>query len=268
MPAGSKGKKAEKIIPLGVVFITIGFIIVLSVLAILAFTPTASPIPTLQVKAVLPLPSVAPTTFVKTYIITPTPNPDAIDVQAPILLSEPDVEPESLPANLAAADAPTFAHPTEPTQPYRLVIPKLGIDARIERVQLVPKEDNGITYYQWQVPRGFEVGWHETSALLGQAGNTVLNGHNNIYGEVFRDLHDLELGDEIIVYDLEKPHVYQVIHQEIMPENGQPLSVRIENARWIQQSGDERITLVTCWPYSTNANRLVVIAKPASNLGT
>ena len=268
MPAGPKNKKAEKTIPLGIFFMAIGFIIVLSVLAILAFTPNAPPIPTLQVKAILPLPSVAPTTFVKTYVVTPTPHPDAIDVQAPILLPEPAGEPERLPSFAAAADAPTSNRPAEPTQPDRLVIPKLGIDARIQRVLLVPKEENGTTYYQWQVPRGDEVGWHETSALLGQTGNTVLNGHNNIYGEVFRDLVELELGDEIMVYDSERPFVYQVIHQEIMPENRQPLSVRIDNARWIQPTGDERITLVTCWPYATNSNRLVVIAKPVRSLGS
>jgi len=268
VPAGPRVKKAEKIIPLGIVFITIGFIIVLSVLAILAFTPTTLPIPTFQVKAILPLPSVAPTTFVKTYVVTPTSHPDAIDVQAPILLPEPAVEPELLPSFPAAADASSATLPTDPTQPDRLVIPKLGIDVRIQRVLLVPKEENGTTYYQWQVPRGDEVGWHETSALLGQTGNTVLNGHNNIYGEVFRDLVELELGDEIIVYDSERPFVYQVIHQEIMPENGQPLSVRIHNARWIQPTGDERITLVTCWPYTTNSNRLVVIAKPVFSLGS
>lgn len=268
MPAGPKNKKAEKTIPLGIFFMSIGFITVLSVLAILAFTPKAQPLPTLQVKAILPLPSVAPTTFVKTYVVTPTPHPDAIDVQAPILLPEPVGEPGQLPSVAAAADAPGSYLPTEPTQPDRLVIPKLGIDSRIQRVQLVPREEDGTIYYQWQVPRGDEVGWHDTSALLGQTGNTVLNGHNNIYGEVFRDLVELELGDEIIVYDSEKPFVYQVIHQEIMPENGQPLSVRIHNARWIQPTGDERITLVTCWPYTTNSNRLVVIAVPVYSLGS
>jgi LPXTG-site transpeptidase (sortase) family protein len=268
VPTGPKVKETEKTISLGIVFITIGFITILSVLAILAFTPRVSPIPTLQARAILPLPTVAPTTFVRTYVVTPTPHPDAINVQAPILLPEPVIEPGQPSSDVVAADPPGSPIPTEPTQPERLVIPKLGIDSKIQRVQLVPREEDGTTYYQWQVPRGNVVGWHESSALLGQKGNTVLNGHNNIYGEVFRYLDDLELGDEIIVYDSEKPLVYQVIHQEIMPENGQPLSVRINNAQWIQPTGDERITLVTCWPYTTNSNRLVVIAVPVYSLGS
>jgi sortase A len=37
----------------------------------------------------------------------------------------------------------------------------------------------------------------------------------------------------------------------------------VENARWIEPTEDERLTLVSCWPYETNAYRLVVVARPA-----
>ena len=43
-------------------------------------------------------------------------------------------------------------------------------------------------------------GWHTTSAPLGVAGNTVLNGHHNIRGEVFGHLADLKSGDLIWAY--------------------------------------------------------------------
>lgn len=268
MPTGPKVNKTEKTISLGIVFITIGSIMVLSVLAILAFTPKVTPIPTIQAKAILLVPSAAPTKFVKTYVVTLTPHPDAIDVRAPILLPEAVEEPEQLPAIASAADAPALNHPALPSQPVRLVIPKLGVDSAIQRVGLAQKEENGMTYYQWNVPRDDGVGWHESSALLGQTGNTVLNGHNNIHGEVFRNLIELEIGDEIIVYGMEREFVYKVIHQEIMPENGQSLTVRLDNARWIYPTGDERITLVSCWPYATNSNRIVVIAKPVHSLSS
>ena len=267
MPSGPKKYNTENTISLGIVFITVGSIIVLSVLAILAFTPKVMPIPTIQAKAIL-LPTVAPTKFVKTYVVTPTPHPDAIDVQAPILLPEPAGDPGQLPAIASAADAPDLYQPQVPSQPIRLVIPKLGVDAAIQRVGLIQREENGTIFYQWNVPRGDGVGWHESSALLGQTGNTVLNGHNNIHGEVFRDLIELELGDEIIIYGMEREFAYKVVHQEIMPENKQPLSVRLDNARWIYPTGDERITLVSCWPYTTNANRIVVIAKPIYDLSS
>jgi sortase A len=268
VPSGPKKYNTENTISLGIVFITVGSIIVLSVLAILAFTPKGTAIPTIQAKAILLVPTAAPTTFVKTYVVTPTPHPDAIDIQAPILLPDPAGDPGQLPAIASAADAPALNQPAVPSQPIRLVIPKLGVDAAIQRVGLIQKEENGTIYYQWNVPRGDGVGWHESSALLGQIGNTVLNGHNNIQGEVFRDLIELELGDEIIVYGMERKFTYQVVHQEIMPENRQPLSVRLDNARWIYTTGDERITLVSCWPYTTNANRIVVIAMPIYDLSS
>ena len=40
--------------------------------------------------------------------------------------------------------------------------------------------------------------------------------------------------------------------------------VRLANARWIQPSEDERLTLITCWPYESNTHRLIIVALPAS----
>jgi len=51
-----------------------------------------------------------------------------------------------------------------------------------------------------------------------------------------------------------------------LAEQGQPLDVRRENARWILPTSDERVTLITCWPYSANTHRLVVIAQPVEVL--
>jgi len=39
--------------------------------------------------------------------------------------------------------------------------------------------------------------------------------------------------------------------------------VRRQNARWIAPTTDERLTLVTCWPYTGNSHRLIIVAKPA-----
>jgi len=115
----------------------------------------------------------------------------------------------------------------------------------------------------WDLPDEYAVGWHETSATLGVPGNTVLNGHNTTHGEVFRDLYTLDVGDEIIVYANEIPYTYTVASMLILPEAGQPLEVRIQNAQYIQPTDDERLTLVTCHPYGSLRNRLIVIAFPA-----
>lgn len=147
----------------------------------------------------------------------------------------------------------------------RISIPSLGIDAPVESVSLTEmKNGNGKSFWQWSVPDRYAVGWHDTSASPGQPGNTVINGHNNIYGAVFKDLVDLTLGEEIILYDQDQQHVYQVVHREFLLERGESLRTRLRNARWIAQSDDDRLTIVTCWPNTTNSHRLVVIAQPLS----
>lgn len=182
--------------------------------------------------------------------------------ETPILL--PETLPEgSLPSFAAVSDAPNFYNPSEPGQPVRIIIPKINVDAAVHRMGLQTLFEDGQRYFQWAVPSGFAAGWHENSATLGNPGNTVLNGHNNIYGEVFRDLVELEYGDTLTLYDNEgKTYTYEVQQQELLPESGQPISTRIENTKWIEATDDERITLISCWPYATNTNRVIVIAKP------
>jgi sortase A len=34
------------------------------------------------------------------------------------------------------------------------------------------------------------------------------------------------------------------------------------NGRFILPTGDERVTIITCWPPTNNTHRLVVIARP------
>ena len=121
---------------------------------------------------------------------------------------------------------------------------------------------NGQTQAAWAVPAMYAAGWHETSAPLGVPGNTVLNGHNTTNGEVFRDLYTLEAGDTITSYSGDTPYTYAVTSVLILPEAGQPLEVRVENARYILPTDDERLTLVTCHPYGSLRYRLIVIAHP------
>ena len=46
-------------------------------------------------------------------------------------------------------------------------------------------------------------------------------------------------------------------------ERGQPLKVRTKNAEYIQPMKDDRLTLVSCWPETSNSHRIIVIARPA-----
>jgi sortase A len=162
---------------------------------------------------------------------------------------------------------PQADEPIEPTRdpglaPDRIVIPKIELDASVIPVESEPLEYEGEIYEQWLAPNYRAVGWHNTSVGLGAPGNTVLNGHHNIKGEVFRDLYQLQTGDEIDLYSGDRLLKYIVVYTSVLPERNQPLEVRLANAEWIQPTEDERITLITCWPYESNTHRVVVVAVP------
>ena len=162
--------------------------------------------------------------------------------------------------------APTSSHTPTPTPipalPTRIVIPTIGVDGPVVPISWKTVEVGEQTHAAWDVPDMYAAGWHETSAPLGVVGNTVLNGHNTTNGEIFRDLYTLEIGDVIVVYADDTPYTYTVSEVLILPEAGQPLEVRIENARYILPTEDERLTLVTCHPYGSLRYRLIVIAYP------
>lgn len=147
--------------------------------------------------------------------------------------------------------------------PDRVVIPSIQLDAPIVPIHFKVMHLDNQTYEQWLVPNKFAAGWHETSALLGKIGNTVLNGHHNVYGKVFRNLVKLEKGDEIDVYSGSKVFKYIVDTKLLLPERFQTIEKREENAKWIMPTTDERLTLVTCWPADSNTHRVIIVAFPA-----
>lgn len=152
--------------------------------------------------------------------------------------------------------------PPEPLIPDRIVIPAIQLDARILPADYELVQIGGQVFQQWDAPYEYAAGWQPTSAMLGVPGNTVLNGHHNIYGSVFSGLVNLSEGDLIQVFSGSTIFDYQVTNHMILPERDQPLSVRMENARWLAPSVDERLTLITCWPQDSNTHRLIIVAKP------
>lgn len=187
----------------------------------------------------------------KTTVHTPeaslTPSP------APISTTTPATTP--VPVEFEAQEQ-------ELAPPSRIVIPVLGVEGPVVPVSLDKIEVEGQIQSVWGVPDERAAGWHESSASLGEAGNMVLNGHNTNNGEIFRDLYTLEVGEEIIVYSGEISRTYAVSQILILPEGGQPLEVRLANAQYVLPTDDERLTLVTCHPYGSLRNRLIVIARP------
>ena len=234
----------------------IGFIFLATVLAIWIVVPTYMPQSLYDlIGDYLP----------ETAVSLPLPTPAALAAASDPIALLPET-----PANADGGALPSYfvsvaeAARRDPGvgEPVRIVIPAIDLDAPVGNVSLGKMVDGDQTYYQWPVPNEFMAGWHDNSARLGTAGNTVFNGHHNIYGEVFRDLVDVTEGSEIILYDGNRSYTYQVTVIEILEERGQPMDVRIENAQWIAPTEDERITLITCWPYTDNSHRLVIVAEP------
>jgi len=183
--------------------------------------------------------------------------------------STPETSPTSTGATISGAVPSATVSPSalttqEPktTPPSRIVIPALSVDAPVVPVLPHKLELEGKTHQVWDVPNDYAAGWHRTSATMGEGGNVVLNGHNTNHGEVFRDLHRLHVGDEIILRSQHVSRTYSVSQILILPEAGQPLEARLANARYVMPTDDERLTLVTCHPYGSLRNRLIVLARP------
>lgn len=216
---------------------------------------------------------------------TPVPTLTAPEAEAPAeaALSQelPSAEEASAETVLSLADNPLVVEPTEGqdqleaqpasvepvsavTSPLtRIVAESISLDSPIVPVGWKQTVQNGQPINVWIVA-DYAAGWHENSMLPGQGGNIVLSGHHNIKGEVFRYIVNLEPGAIISLYENDQRYDYTVVDKFIVKDKGEPEAVRRENAKWIEPFNDERLTLVTCWPYSNNTHRVIVIAKPAT----
>lgn len=165
--------------------------------------------------------------------------------------------PQAYADQLAASPTPVASE-----IPVRLIIPAIKLSVPILAAEAELQTINKESYQVWRVPDEYAVGWHGSSAPLGVTGNTVLSGHHNVHGEVFKSLVDLNPGDLLIVQSEKHYFRYVIVNRMILPEKYAPLEERLENARWILPSEDERLTLITCWPYESNTHRLILVARP------
>ncbi|MFN2168393.1 MAG: sortase [Anaerolineae bacterium] len=235
------------------------------VLAVTAPVRRATHTPTLPPPTPTPTSTPSPTT-------PPPPDPAAT---GPVTGSAGEVEPT---ANPTATEPPPTPTPTvspsptpsptptpEPQPPVRIVAPAIDLDAKVVPMTWELVDSDGTMISEWIVPVD-AAGWHVNSAMPGQQENVVLSGHHNIEGKVFRYVIDLEPGDTVTVYAGERAFEYIVTEKYILKEAGMPLRVRQRNAQWIMPTGDERLTLITCWPYEWpgNSHRVIVVARPPS----
>ena len=168
---------------------------------------------------------------------------------------------EDLIATERARVAASLATAT-PVMPQRIRIPRVGIDTDVVDVGWEARIVNGEKAGNiWQTADD-AAGLHKGSAALGQPGNTIISGHNNIGGAVFRELHSVEKGDIVHLDTHDQSRVYVVEYKFVLWEEGASLERRRANARWIDATPDERVTLVSCYPPWGNTHRVVVVAKP------
>ncbi len=96
------------------------------------------------------------------------------------------------------------------------------------------------------------VGQHPGTANPGRSGNIVLSAHNDIFGEIFRDLDRLRPGDLVIVFTNQRSHTYIVVDNEVV----QPTAVE-----YLAPTAQPTVTLISCYPYLKDNLRIVVIAR-------
>lgn len=99
------------------------------------------------------------------------------------------------------------------------------------------------------------VGQHLATADPGDSGNMVLSAHNDIFGELFRDLDQLKPGDEIRVTTATREYVYRVTGTEIV----EPTDVHVMEA-----TARPTLTLISCYPYLVDNKRIAVFAELAT----
>ena len=206
-------------------------------------------------------------TLVATF--TPTPAP-TVPLQAPDQRTPEPVQdvstvspgaPTSIPEPALPIPTPLTRQPSA-SPPTRLAIPGISLDIPVIPVGVKTINDLGGSRVVWaDVPNA--AAFHQTSAYPGHAGNTVLNGHRDILGSVFRNLSKVEIGDEILVYVDDVEYPYHVTERLVVPEAFASARQRQENLRLIGYMPEERLTLITCTPIGLGTHRLLVIAKPS-----
>jgi sortase A len=190
---------------------------------------------------VIPTPTVVPAIAVA-YLPSGHTPPTSPGGAQPIEASIPE---HLRPLVEVATPAPLPTVEPQPEQPIRIVIPAIGVDAPV-----VQGDD-------WESLK-LGVGHHIGSANPGQRSNMVLSAHNDIYGEIFRHLPDLQLEDEIVVHTATRAYRYVIKARRII----EPTQVEV-----MDPTRKPVITLISCYPYLIDTQRIVVVGELVEDAG-
>jgi sortase A len=183
-----------------------------------------------------PLPSPAPTPLITAVVLPSGHTPPTSPGGAQFNLNE---IPENL-RPLVQSALPAIAIPTpSPRQATRLIVSAIGVDAPVV-------QGDG-----WeQLKKG--IAQHLGTGDPGQPGNLVVSAHNDIFGEIFRDLDQLQPGDQIEVYTQVEKFVYVITGARIV----EPTEVSV-----MDPTVGPTITLISCYPYLVDTQRIVVFGE-------
>ena len=179
-------------------------------------------------------PTIAPTPLV-TAVVLPSGHtpPDTAGNTRP---NEAEIPEHLRPMVQSIKDLPI--PPASPEQAIRIQIPAINVDAPIV-------QGDG-----WeQLKKG--VGQHLGSPDPGDVGNLVLSAHNDVYGEIFRYLDQLQPGDEITIFTQQRQYVYVISGTQVV----EPTQVEVMAA-----TNTSTTTLISCYPYLKDNQRIVVFA--------
>ncbi len=188
-----------------------------------------------EVALSLTQPTLTPTALISAIVLPSGHTPP--DTPGGVQPNDAEIPAHLLPyvQSMAKLPIPT----SSPTQAVRIQIPIIKVDAPIVQ------GDN------WeQLKKG--VGQHMGSPNPGGTGNLVLSAHNDVFGEIFRDLDKLNTAEQVIVFTNMRSYTYRVKQIRIVD----PTAVEV-----LAQTTDPILTLISCYPYMVNNKRIVVTAE-------
>ncbi len=181
------------------------------------------------------LPTLTPTPLIQAVVLPGGHLPP--DENGAVFFNESEI-PEHLRGMISAAP-PKPAFQTASEQLVRIRIPAIQVDAPI-----VLGDD-------WEALKN-GVGLNAFSPAPGSNGNVILSGHNDIFGQVFKDLDQLKPGDEIILLTEKTAYTYSVQGSTVVMPN---------QVEVMAQTPDATLTLISCYPYLVDDKRIVITGK-------
>ncbi len=161
---------------------------------------------------------------------------------------------------------PSASGASGPSTISRIVVPQIALDKKVIEVGWTVQNIDGQEVAIWDVDK-YRVGHHQGTANPGDGGNIVLAGHSGGKAYPFNDIFYLKPGDMIELYSNGQAFEYHVSDHILVDEVGQPIEKRLENARYIEPTDEEVVTMVACWPL-TGPNkfnqRIIIRAKPVN----